>query len=161
MYAYPKGPSRIGPRTRREVNTKQDYDNNYECRKDIHAKRYRDVEVPQSTDMRRINMKDNLDPKSSPKFVYPSINGRRFPMQRNLQEVILSHHEEVIKFIYSTWKNVYKEYELTKQSPAEGKVPNVVFYQDKSTENNLHDFKRFDLESFYEQRFSPTNSQSA
>lgn len=82
-------------------------------------------------------------------------------MQRNLQEVILTHHEEVIKFIYSTWKNVYKEYELTKQSSAEGKVPNVVFYQDKSTENNLHDFKRFDLESFYEQRFSPTNSQSA
>lgn len=150
MYAYTKGPSRIGPRTRREINNKQDYDNSYECRKDIHTKRYnRDAEVPQSTDM------------SSSKFIYPSVNGRRFPMQRNLQEVILTHHEEVIKFIYSTWKNVYKEYELTKQSSAEGKVPNVVFYQDKSTENNLHDFKRFDLESFYEQRFSPTNSQSA
>ncbi|KAL0108762.1 hypothetical protein PUN28_014119 [Cardiocondyla obscurior] len=69
-----------------------------------------------------------------PKPVF-HVNGKsKFISQRHqMQEVITPQHEELIKFIY----------ECSKDS--------IVYYNDGES-NNLHDFKPFDLESWWGKR---------
>ncbi|CAL1265614.1 unnamed protein product [Larinioides sclopetarius] len=80
------------------------------------------------------------------------VNGKKTQIQKAKQENFPPQYEEFVKYIQDTWTGVVKEYDTSKQSP-DNKVPKVVFYQDTSSSSQLANFKPFDLESFWGERF--------
>ncbi|GFS37684.1 uncharacterized protein NPIL_24191 [Nephila pilipes] len=94
-----------------------------------------------------------------PRPVFHQVNGRRTQVQKVQQENFPPQYEELIKYIQDTWTGIQKEYETSKQSP-DNKVPKVVYYQDTSSNTQLAKFERFDLESFWGERFLRNIQQS-
>lgn len=86
---------------------------------------------------------------SKPPFHH--LNGRRQYLQRSSPE---SPHWEVTKYIHDSWKSICREMEVNRSSGAEGKTPSISYYSSNMPDEQLPrpDFKRFDLEAFYEQR---------
>ncbi|XP_035218754.1 uncharacterized protein LOC118191987 [Stegodyphus dumicola] len=96
---------------------------------------------------------------SLPRPVFHQVNGRKTQVQKVRQENFPPQYEELIKYIQDTWTSVHKEYESSNES-SDSKVPKVVYYKDNSEDSHLKQFKRFDLESFWGERFLQNIQQS-
>lgn len=98
---------------------------------------------------------------SLPRPVFHQVNGRRTQVQKVHQENFPPQYEEFIKYMDDSWTSINKEYEASKHSS--DKVPKVVYYEDtedSNTNTHLTNFKPFDLESFWGERFLQNIQQS-
>jgi len=158
MYALPKGnTNKLLVKTRRGITQKLD------C-------------VDNSGQREQTSKKDvtSLPEMSSPKPVF-HMNGKRSHHHKTPAEIITPQHEEMIRYIDSTWKCVKKEYEMTEttakvptsttdlnattQFAAAAKVPKICYYNNKSS-TSLPNFEPFDLETFWGQRLFANITQS-
>lgn len=146
MYTVNKAPSynNVLNRTRRGLAQKLD---NLENQRDHPGKKSGDFGI-------------TADMSSSPKPVFQPINDRRPHTHRNHQETITPQHEEITKYIHETWKIIFREYESTKQMLVDGKVPRVVYYQDRNSNQRLKNFEPFDLELYWGERLLQNIKQS-
>ncbi|KAG8179540.1 hypothetical protein JTE90_000941 [Oedothorax gibbosus] len=96
---------------------------------------------------------------SMPRPVFHQVNGRKPQSPKAPQDIYPPQYNELIKYINDSWSGTQKEYELSKHSP-DNKVPKVVYYQDDSDKSHLANFERFDLESFWGERFLKKIQQS-
>lgn len=91
---------------------------------------------------------------SSPKPVFHPVNGKRSSGSQRISVEITPQHEDIIKYISEDWNRVYREYEMTKQQGLDSRgISNVVYYQGTAPNQLLQNFKPFDLEMWWGQRF--------
>jgi len=89
------------------------------------------------------------DMMTSPKPVF-----KKSPSKQNYQNgqspPLNQNHEEMLRFVHSSWNQVMQEYELAREQGSD----KVVYYDRTVTNNNnvLSDFKPIDLEKWYVQR---------
>ncbi|KAL0108761.1 hypothetical protein PUN28_014119 [Cardiocondyla obscurior] len=140
MYTVSKGPSKIVAKTRRGISQNLE---RLETLRDL---------------TRKTDIEDDHEIICHvPKPVF-HVNGKsKFISQRHqMQEVITPQHEELIKFIYESWNqvNMRQESECCDSSECTefcSSKDSIVYYNDGES-NNLHDFKPFDLESWWGKR---------
>ncbi|RWS13302.1 protein FAM195A-like protein, partial [Dinothrombium tinctorium] len=96
---------------------------------------------------------------STAKPVFHVANGKKPSHQKSNQETVSPQHEEMIKYIHDTWKNVQKDYELCcKANECNGisnsnrRVPKISYYKASFQNSQLPKFEPFDLETFWGQR---------
>uniref|UniRef100_A0A6M2DCM7 Putative mapk regulated corepressor n=1 Tax=Xenopsylla cheopis TaxID=163159 RepID=A0A6M2DCM7_XENCH len=135
MYTVSKGPSKIVAKTRRIT---QNLDR-LETIRDLSRKPMDSIE-------------ENLS--STPKAIFHN-NGRKSGLQRNHQEAISPHHEEIIRYINESWNHVANtplEQQSPVHSPSSSPEPSSTLYYVDSPSAIMQNFKPFDLESWWGRR---------
>ncbi|KAI8426100.1 hypothetical protein MSG28_005059 [Choristoneura fumiferana] len=139
MYTVSKGPSKIVAKTRRGLSQNLE---RLDSRKEQN---------------RKSSESDNGEIINMPKPVFHS-NGKKTVHQRIQQHVITPQHEEIIRFISETWtQSAYGDSEpstpTSSGSDSSSPVPpSSLFYHDESPSPALHDFKPFDLDTWWGKR---------
>ncbi|CAH2039466.1 unnamed protein product, partial [Iphiclides podalirius] len=140
MYTVSKGPSKIVAKTRRGLTQNLE---RLDSRKDHNRK---------SSDS------DNGEVLNMPKPVFHS-NGKKTIHQRIQHHVITPQHEEIIRYISETWTQTANgdSEPSTPTSPigsgnSSPAPPTNLYYHDDAPSPVLHDFKPFDLETWWGKR---------
>ncbi|XP_052741692.1 MAPK regulated corepressor interacting protein 2 [Bicyclus anynana] len=140
MYTVSKGPSKIVAKTRRGLSQNLE---RLDSRKDYN---------------RKSSESDNGEIISMPKPVFHS-NGKKTVHQRIQQHVLTPQHEEIIRYISETWTqtaNGDSEPSTPTSTIGSGSSspapPSNLYYQDDAPSSVPHDFKPFDLETWWGKR---------
>ncbi|RWS30480.1 hypothetical protein B4U80_00116 [Leptotrombidium deliense] len=151
MYALSKGnTSKLFVKTRRGISQKLDT-----------------FENQQKENVKATFNTLSVNNSSSVKPVFHVSNGKNYKSQKSNQETVTPQHEEMIKYIHETWKNVLRDYEscckaneCNSISNSNLRVPKISYYKDSLHGSQLPKFEPFDLETFWGQRLFQNLTQT-